>query len=61
VRDYLPERPSGECAVVEHSIGCNTAMGLQTMEQGLYMLPFPKTVAGFLKLVKLCKGLTVDP
>jgi hypothetical protein len=30
------------------------------MEKGLYFLR-PETVAGFLKLVELCKGITVDP
>jgi hypothetical protein len=36
-----------------------TAIGLQTMEKGLCFLR-PKTIAGFLKLVELCKGLAMD-
>jgi hypothetical protein len=34
-------------------------MGLQTMEKGLYFLR-PSIVVGFLELVELYKGLTVD-
>jgi hypothetical protein len=30
-------------------------------EQEIPILPFSKTVAGFLKLVELCKGLVVLP
>jgi hypothetical protein len=30
-------------------------------ERGIPILPFLETVAGFLKLVELCKGLVVDP
>jgi hypothetical protein len=29
--------------------------------RGIPILPFSETVAGFLKLVELCKGLIVDP
>jgi hypothetical protein len=29
--------------------------------RGIPILPFLKTVAGFLKLVELCKGLVEDP
>jgi hypothetical protein len=29
--------------------------------RGIPILPFSETVAGFLKLVKLCKGFVVDP
>jgi hypothetical protein len=29
--------------------------------RGIRILPFSETVAGFLKLVELCKGLLVDP
>jgi hypothetical protein len=29
--------------------------------QGIPILPFLETVAGFLKLMELCKGLIVDP
>jgi hypothetical protein len=37
-----------------------TAMGLQTMEKGICSL-LHETVVGFLKLVKLFKGLVVHP
>jgi hypothetical protein len=29
--------------------------------RGILILPFLETVAGFLKLLELCKGLVVDP
>jgi hypothetical protein len=29
--------------------------------RGIPILPFSETVASFLKLVELCKGLVVDP
>jgi hypothetical protein len=35
--------------------------GEEGPQQGIYILPFSETVAGFLKLVELCKGLVVDP
>jgi hypothetical protein len=31
------------------------------VRRGIHALLFLETVAGFLKLVKLCKGLIVDP
>jgi hypothetical protein len=37
-----------------------TAMGLQTVEQGICPL-LPETVVGFFILVELCKGLIVYP
>jgi hypothetical protein len=37
-----------------------TVMGLQTMEKGICSL-LPQAIADFLKLVKLCKGLAMDP
>jgi hypothetical protein len=30
-------------------------------ERGILILPFLETIASFLKLVVLCKGLVVDP
>jgi hypothetical protein len=44
----------------EYSAACNYCDGVTDHEKGLCSL-HPETVASFLKLVELCKGIPMDP
>jgi hypothetical protein len=56
VEDYLRGKGSGRCREV---LGLILLRWL--FRRGISILRSLKTVAGFLKLVELCKGLVVDP
>jgi hypothetical protein len=58
VRTY-PKGASGE-ELRKHSAGCNYCDGV-TDRGTRPMPPLPESVAGFLILVELCKGLVVVP
>jgi hypothetical protein len=56
----LPERGKGGRGAAYREV-LRSIMLRWIFGRGIPILPFSKTVAGFLKLVELCKGLVVDP
>jgi hypothetical protein len=61
VGDRLPylKGASGEWIAIGHNAGCNYCDGVKPVKKGLWSI-LPETVACFLKLVELCKDITVD-
>jgi hypothetical protein len=60
VEDYLTRKGQGQygSCVQGGSRVDRAAMAFRTRDS---YIALPETVAGFLKLVELCKGLVVDP
>jgi hypothetical protein len=59
VEDYLTRKgKDGRGAAYRVFLG--SIMLRWLFKRGIPILPFSETVAGFLKLVELCKGLVVD-
>jgi hypothetical protein len=60
VEDYLTQKGQGSRGVGYREVLGSIMLGW-LFGRGIPILPFLETVAGFLKLVELCKGLVVDP
>jgi hypothetical protein len=60
-RDYLTQKGKrgGVAAGYREVLGSNCCDGIS--DEGFLWFLIPKSVAGFLELVQLWKGLTVDP
>jgi hypothetical protein len=56
----LPERGKGSRGVAYREV-LGSIILRWLFGRGITILPFLENVAGFLKLVELCKGLVVDP
>jgi hypothetical protein len=60
VEDYLTQKgKGGRGATYREFLG--SIMLRWLFRRGIPIMPFSETVAGFLKLVELCKGLVGDP
>jgi hypothetical protein len=60
VEDYLTRKGKGGRGAAYREV-LGSIMLRWLFGRGIPILPFSETVAGFLKLVELCKGLIVDP
>jgi hypothetical protein len=60
VEDYLTRRGKGGRGAAYREV-LGSIMLRWIFERGIPILHFSETVAGFLKLVELCKGLVVLP
>jgi hypothetical protein len=60
VEDYLTRKGKGGRGAVYREV-LGSIMPRWIFGRGIPILPFSETVAGFLKLVQLCKVLVVDP
>jgi hypothetical protein len=60
VEDYLTRKGKGGRGVAYREV-LGSIMLRWLFGRGIPIFPFLEIVAGFLKLVELCKGLVVDP
>jgi hypothetical protein len=60
VEDYLTRKGKGGRGAAYREV-LGSIMLRWLFERGITILPFSEIVAGFLKLVVLCKGLVVVP
>jgi hypothetical protein len=60
VEDYLTRKGKGGRGVVYREV-LGSIMLRWLFGRRIPILPFSKSVTGFLKLVELCKGLIVEP
>jgi hypothetical protein len=60
VEDYLTRKDKGGRGAAYREV-LGSIMLRWLFGRGIPILPLSETVAGFLKLVELCKGLVVDP